>query len=662
MPPFSSSRIRALAVVAALLGTSLTLRPTLAVSPPAPTSFTFGSAGDFTASADAAATLATLAGSATDVFVATGDLSYNTAPESAWCDFVKSKVGSTYPFEIVSGNHEDNGPNGTVGNFTACLPDRIGNVSGNYGREYFFDYPPSAPLARFIMISPDLTFADGTVEYTNGGVHTAWLANAIDEARAQGVRWVIVGMHKPCLSAGSKACTIGTDLQNLLVGKKVDLILQGHDHTYQRSKQLALSDACPALAAGSFNAACVTDDGVDNAYTKGAGPVTVIAGTGGNSLYPVSTTDPEAPYFAQLMGSNSNPTKGFVRYEVSADRISARFVRSAGGSLSDSFTISSSGNSVGNPPTATPVSATTAADTPVGVTLSGTDVETCELAFTIVAAPTHGSLSPADNGPCTATAPNRDSAVVTYTPTPGYAGPDAFTYQVNDGTSSSNTATATLTVNPGAGGGGSGGGITFRGASAGRNTKANTLLLPAPPNVRDGDVMVAAVAVRGTTTIAPPAGWTFVRIDNAANYVTQAVYVRTATIGDASSYTWKFSGAVPAAGGIMAYTGVDTTAPVDAHGGRTTVGSVKSITAPSVTTTAAGDVIIGLFGIGGTNFITPPSRMVERGEAAVTAGSNHVTWEGADSVQVTPGPTGLRTATASTAHPNLGQIIALRPA
>ncbi|HEY0399604.1 MAG TPA: metallophosphoesterase, partial [Acidimicrobiia bacterium] len=207
-------------MVAALLGTSLTLRPTLAVSPPAPTSFTFGSAGDFTANADAAATLTTLAGSGTDVFVATGDLSYNTAPESAWCDFVKSKVGSTYPFEIVSGNHEDNGPNGTVGNFTACLPDRIGNVSGTYGREYFFDYPPAAPLARFIMISPDLTFADGTVEYTNGGVHTAWLANAIDDARAQGVRWVIVGMHKPCLSAGSKACTIGTDLQNLLVAKK----------------------------------------------------------------------------------------------------------------------------------------------------------------------------------------------------------------------------------------------------------------------------------------------------------------------------------------------------------------------------------------------------------------------------------------------------------
>jgi hypothetical protein len=363
------------------------------------------------------------------------------------------------------------------------------------------------------------------------------------------------------------------------------------------------------------------------------------------------------------MGSNNNPTKGFVRYQVSPDRISAQFVRSAGGSLTDSFTISG-GGAVDNPPSATSVSATTTADTPVGVTLSGTDVETCDLALTIAAAPAHGSLSPADEQPCTAGVPNRDRAVVTYTPAPGYSGRDDFTYRVSDGASSSATATAAVTVNPGGGGGGggSGGGITFRGASSGRNTKANTLLLAAPAGVAPGDVMVAAVAVRGTTTITAPAGWTFVRLDNAANYVIQAVYVRAATAAEPPSSTWKFSGAVPAAGGIMAYAGVDTAAPVDVHGGRTTAGSVKTITAPSVTTTTAGDEIVALFDIGGTNSITPPAGMLERAEAAVTAGTNHVTWEGADSRLATQGPTGIRTASASVAHPNIGQIVALRPA
>jgi hypothetical protein len=119
---------------------------------------------------------------------------------------------------------------------------------------------------------------------------------------------------------------------------------------------------------------------------------------------------------------------------------------------------------------------------------------------------------------------------------------------------------------------------------------------------------------------------------------------------------------VPAAGGIVAYAGVDTAAPVDVHGGRTTAGSVKTITAPSVTTTTAGDEIVALFDIGGTNSITPPAGMLERAEAVVTAGSNHVTWEGADSLLAAQGPTGIRTASASVAHPNIGQIVALRPA
>ena len=54
--------------------------------------------------------------------------------------------------------------------------------------------------------------------------------------------------------------------------------------------------------------------------------------------------------------------------------------------------------------------------------------------------------------------------------------------------------------------------------------------------------------------------------------------------------------------------------------------------------------------------------MTERGEADSSAGSNHVTWEGSDSAAPTAGPTGSRTATASIAHPNIGQLIALRPA
>ena len=244
----------------------------------------------------------------------------------------------------MSGNHEDNGPDGLISNYAACLPDRVGNATGSYGKEYFVDYPPAAPLARFIMISPGLSFpGESQYTYTKGSAHYTWLANAIDAARANGVRWVVVGMHEVCITAGSMSCAIGTDLLNLLVGKKVDLVLQGHEHDYQRSKQLALGPSCTAVTPGSFKAGCVVDDGADGVYSKGAGPVVVIAGTGGESMASVSTSDSDAPYFAKLMGGNSNPTNGFVRYQVSVDQISAQFVRSAGDSFSDSFTITSAG-------------------------------------------------------------------------------------------------------------------------------------------------------------------------------------------------------------------------------------------------------------------------------------------------------------------------------
>jgi hypothetical protein len=54
----------------------------------------------------------------------------------------------------------------------------------------------------------------------------------------------------------------------------------------------------------------------------------------------------------------------------------------------------------------------------------------------IATAPTHGTLA----------AINQAAGTVTYTPSPGYSGPDSFTFKANDGTLDSNTATVNLNV------------------------------------------------------------------------------------------------------------------------------------------------------------------------------------------------------------------------
>lgn len=117
--------------------------------------------------------------------------------EADWCDIVKSYVGPNFPFELVSGFHDDgleSPPNdgGLIDNFVKCLRDQMGST-GMYGKEYYFDYPPSNPLARIIMISPDLYFSNGGYyPYTIGSTHYEWLSSVVDGARAVGITWVIV--------------------------------------------------------------------------------------------------------------------------------------------------------------------------------------------------------------------------------------------------------------------------------------------------------------------------------------------------------------------------------------------------------------------------------------------------------------------------------------
>ena len=321
----------------------------------ASTSFVFTAAGDYSANSFTTASLDLVPGTGASFHLGLGDFSYSQlTPESAWCDYVKSHVGGTFPFELLAGNHEDNGPDGLIENFAACLPDRIGSITGEYAKEYYFDYPVAAPLARFILISPGLTFSNGqSYSYAAGTSRYNWVADQIDGARIAGLRWVIVGMHEDCLSMATKPCEVGADLMNLLISKRVDLVLQAHDHSYQRSKQLALSAACPGVPVGSFNANCVVDDGADDVYIAGNGTVFVISATMGATLYDVNPLDPEAGYFAKWMGLNAEPRYGFMKYTVSETGISAQFVGSTSGTFTDSFTLLPGLATFTPPPTST---------------------------------------------------------------------------------------------------------------------------------------------------------------------------------------------------------------------------------------------------------------------------------------------------------------------
>ena len=120
-----------------------------------------------------------------------------------------------FPSNSSPGNHESNGLNGNINDFSACLPNQLPGLVGTYGRQYYVDVPQGAPLVRFIAISPNLVFPDSTWSYAAGTPRYQWTAAAIDGARAANIPWVVVGVHKPCISLGQYACDVGADITNL---------------------------------------------------------------------------------------------------------------------------------------------------------------------------------------------------------------------------------------------------------------------------------------------------------------------------------------------------------------------------------------------------------------------------------------------------------------
>ena len=144
----------------------------------------------------------------------------------------------------------------------------------------------------------------------------------------------------------------------------------------------------------------------------------VVSGTSDGSL---SGTAPSLTY---TPNSNFNDTDSFT------------FKANDGKADSNVATVTITVNPVNDAPVAQSQSVIAAGDTPLNITLMGSDVDSSTLTYSVVSdpPPSHGTLS--------GTAPN-----LTYTSSDeSYSGPDSFTFKVNDGTVDSNSATVSITV------------------------------------------------------------------------------------------------------------------------------------------------------------------------------------------------------------------------
>ncbi|HEX9730119.1 MAG TPA: hypothetical protein VGA37_16605, partial [Gemmatimonadales bacterium] len=195
------------------------------------------------------------------------------------------------------------------------------------------------------------------------------------------------------------------------------------------------------------------------------------------------------------------------------------------------------------------------------------------------------------------------------------------------------------------------------------------LTINKPTGTVQDDVMIASVAVRpSSSTITPPTGWTLIRTDTWDSGITEilSTYRKVAGASEPASYSWGLTASTGAVGGILSFSGVDTTTPIDVSNGQQ-VNTGDDVAAPSVTTTVANTMLVTAHAVtsSGTSGSawTPPTGMTEAVDVSSSSGTGGESIELNYVLQASAGATGTKTATMS-AHDDAGgaaQIIALRP-
>lgn len=179
-----------------------------------------------------------------------GDLCYaNLANDRirTWSDwFANNSRSARYrPWMPAAGNHENELGNGPIGygafQTYFAVPDS-GSSAELRGMWYSF----TAGSVRVISLNnDDVAYQDAGNSYVHGysgGEQKRWLAAELAAARQDaGIDWLVVCMHQTAIStakANGADLGIRQDWLPLFDQYKVDLVLCGHEHHYERSHPL----------------------------------------------------------------------------------------------------------------------------------------------------------------------------------------------------------------------------------------------------------------------------------------------------------------------------------------------------------------------------------------------------------------------------------------
>ena len=208
-----------------------------------------------------------------------GDLVDDGTVEYEW-DWLFNNIGQGFlntTVAPVAGNHE-----GENSSFIDHLNlDAAPGTDTTTGAYYSYDYSN----AHFVMLNNN----ENTSENDLSQAQIEWMKADIKKARARGLKWIIVDMHKGPYTTSNHATD--SDIAGLTGSRNtvapvmaqlgIDLVLQGHDHIYARSKPIKADNtaATENLITEKFN-------GKEIKYQVNPnGTIYLIPGTAGPKVY-----------------------------------------------------------------------------------------------------------------------------------------------------------------------------------------------------------------------------------------------------------------------------------------------------------------------------------------------------------------------------------------
>jgi type II secretory pathway pseudopilin PulG len=119
-----------------------------------------------------------------------------------------------------------------------------------------------------------------------------------------------------------------------------------------------------------------------------------------------------------------------------------------------------------------------------------------------------------------------------------------------------------------------------------------SLAISTPSSTAVGDLLIAAVATDGSTSLATPSDWTLIKRGTYSSAVTLGVWWKNATAAGATSHTFTWTGSQQAYGWMMRFTGHDPATPINVSADANQTSATP--TSPAVTTTVPNRLILRL--------------------------------------------------------------------